>query len=71
MEKTFTLEEVIQNAVQSLSGLSVPVVLIDSMGAELARITKNLQACLEFIHGQASAAGTQEEAEDGRETDAE
>ena len=45
-EKVFTLKEVIEDAVQTLNNTSVPVALLDSIGANLSRVSRNLQHCL-------------------------
>jgi len=64
MEKTMTLLEVLQDAVKTLSGLRLSVDYVDTVGVELSRVMKNLQACVECLEkNEGEKDGTKTNAE--------
>lgn len=68
MEK-MTIEDVLKIVIDSLSRIEIPVSLAEKVGVEIARNVENLRQCVIAI-GQ-SREERQEDAEDGREADAE
>ena len=44
MGKTMTVSEVLQDAVNTISNISLSVVYVDTVGVELSRVMNNLKA---------------------------
>ena len=52
MEVKITIEDILKDAVKTLNNLSVPISQHETLGAELFRITKNIQSCVVAIEEQ-------------------
>ena len=52
MEVKITIEDILKDAVKTLNNLSVPISQHETLGAELFRITKNIQSCVVAIEQQ-------------------
>ena len=63
MEQTMTIEEVLQDAINTINEISLPVAMHESAGAQLSRVGKNLQVVLTVMaqKAQEAKAQTQEE----------
>lgn len=61
MEQTMTIEEVLQDAINTINGISLPVSMHDSAGAQLARVGKNLQVVLTVMAQKAQEAKAAQE----------
>ena len=70
-EQKMTIEEVLQDAIQTINSISLPVALHDTAGAQLARIGKNLQAVLAVMLKNAQEAGENQTEEPEENTDEE
>lgn len=55
METKMTIQEVLQDSVNSINNISLPVAL-SHVATELARVSKNLHACLVYMNEQAAKA---------------
>ena len=42
--------EILEDAISSLSGLSIPVDLVDSIGSTVLRVRNNLKVLLDAVH---------------------
>jgi len=49
MEKPVTIKDILQNTVNSLNGIMLPVALMESVGREIAINVHNLNACINAI----------------------
>ena len=63
MDKTMTVQEVLEDAVKTISNISLSVAYVDTVGVQLSRVMNNLKACIECIE--------QKGEENGSETDSE
>lgn len=60
-ENTMTVEEVLTDAVNVLSGMVLPVSLVESIGIPIAKINNNLKACIAAITEEKQRAAKEQE----------
>lgn len=65
-EKKFTLNEILTDAVKTISNLAVPVAL-DSISTPLRRVAVNLQACIDYLAKKEKEDSEKEGADNGAE----
>ena len=67
MENTMTIEEVLTDAVNVLSGIVLPVALVESVGIPIAKISSNLKACILAIQEENKRQAALAEEQGGKE----
>lgn len=50
MEEKLTVEQVLQDAVNTLNNIQLPIALIETAGNNIFRVARNLQQCLVAIN---------------------
>lgn len=56
MDEKRTVEDIIQEAVNVLNGLTVPVSLVENIGMPIAFVCANLKACLDAFNAERAKA---------------
>ncbi len=75
-QKSYTVDEVINLVINTLSGIRVPIGLYDSVGTPIRKSINNLQVCLQMmaeetkLNETGANAETEEVIENVRNTDA-
>ena len=56
MDEKRTVEDILQEAVQVLDSLTLPVALVQSVGIPVAMVSGNLKACLQAFEAEKKKA---------------